>query len=102
MKPPQIALVSNRPNSLHFSYKRYLINVLRKEFDFSGVPLFLSAKAKNQNDMEQEDKTQNEQERIEQHISKQDTKEQKASKKPKVSKIQKTKPHRRGDKNTRY
>lgn len=102
VKPPQIALVSNRPNSLHFSYKRYLINVLRKEFDFSGVPLFLSAKAKNQNDMEQEDKTQNEQERIEQHISKQDTKEQKASKKPKVSKIQKTKPHRRGDKNTRY
>lgn len=25
-KPPQIALIMNRPNSLHFSYKRYLVN----------------------------------------------------------------------------
>ncbi|TLD96152.1 ribosome biogenesis GTPase Der [Helicobacter jaachi] len=46
-KPPQIALVSNRPQSLHFSYKRYLINMLRKQFDFEGVPILLSAKDKN-------------------------------------------------------
>ncbi|STP11341.1 GTP-binding protein [Helicobacter cinaedi] len=45
--PPQIALVSNRPQSLHFSYKRYIINVLREHFDFQGVPLLLSVRGKN-------------------------------------------------------
>lgn len=45
--PPQIALVSNRPQSLHFSYKRYIINVLREHFDFEGVPLLLSVRGKN-------------------------------------------------------
>lgn len=45
--PPQIALVSNRPQSLHFSYKRYIINVLREYFDFEGVPLLLSVRGKN-------------------------------------------------------
>ena len=50
IKPPQIALISNRPKSLHFSYKRYLVNVLREHFDFSGVPLFVNAKAKQNED----------------------------------------------------
>ncbi|WP_208356569.1 ribosome biogenesis GTPase Der [Helicobacter pylori] len=45
-KPPQISLVMNRPKSLHFSYKRYLINTLRKEFNFLGTPLILNAKDK--------------------------------------------------------
>ncbi|RDU55719.1 ribosome biogenesis GTPase Der [Helicobacter sp. MIT 01-3238] len=45
--PPQIALISNRPNSIHFSYKRYLINCLREEFSLSGVPLILSFRDKN-------------------------------------------------------
>lgn len=45
--PPQIALVSNRPESLHFSYKRYLVNILREKFDFEGVPIILSARSKN-------------------------------------------------------
>ncbi|WRG56003.1 ribosome biogenesis GTPase Der [Helicobacter pylori] len=45
-KPPQISLVMNRPKALHFSYKRYLINTLRKEFNFLGTPLILSAKDK--------------------------------------------------------
>ncbi|WQV07134.1 ribosome biogenesis GTPase Der [Helicobacter pylori] len=45
-KPPQISLVMNRPKALHFSYKRYLINTLRKEFNFLGTPLILNAKDK--------------------------------------------------------
>ncbi|MFP6167082.1 ribosome biogenesis GTPase Der, partial [Helicobacter pylori] len=43
-KPPQISLIMNRPKALHFSYKRYLINTLRKEFNFLGTPLILNAK----------------------------------------------------------
>lgn len=50
--PPKIALVMNRPNALHFSYKRYLINVLREQFDFSGVPIFIESRGKK--DREQE------------------------------------------------
>ncbi|MFP6030226.1 ribosome biogenesis GTPase Der [Helicobacter pylori] len=45
-RPPQISLIMNRPKALHFSYKRYLINTLRKEFNFLGTPLILNAKDK--------------------------------------------------------
>ncbi|BAW65555.1 ribosome biogenesis GTPase Der [Helicobacter pylori] len=45
-KPPQISLIMNRPKALHFSYKRYLINTLRKEFNFLGTPLILNTKDK--------------------------------------------------------
>ncbi|MBX7490217.1 ribosome biogenesis GTPase Der [Helicobacter turcicus] len=46
-KPPQIALIMNRPNSLHFSYKRYLVNFLRECFDFSGTRVIFIARGKN-------------------------------------------------------
>ncbi|WP_026942992.1 ribosome biogenesis GTPase Der [Helicobacter rodentium] len=51
-KPPQIALIMNRPNSLHFSYKRYLANFLREKFDFSGTRVIFIARGKN--DFEEE------------------------------------------------
>jgi len=38
-KPPKIALISNRPEFIHFSYRRYLANFFRSKFDFEGVPL---------------------------------------------------------------
>ena len=39
--PPRIALVMNRPKTLHFSYKRYLMNQLRETFQLEGTPLIL-------------------------------------------------------------
>lgn len=45
--PPRIALVMNRPEALHFSYRRYLINVLREKFTFLGTPVVLYAKGKD-------------------------------------------------------
>ncbi len=47
-KPPKIAIIMNRPDGLHFSYKRYLANTLRSKFDFEGVPLDLSARHRGQ------------------------------------------------------
>jgi len=41
IKPPRIALMVNKPDLLHFSYRRYLINTLREEFGFEGVPIDL-------------------------------------------------------------
>ena len=31
--------ISNYPNYIKDSYKRYLINEIRREFDFNGVPI---------------------------------------------------------------
>lgn len=47
-KPPKIALISNRPDGLHFSYKRYLANFLRSKFDFEGVPLDIVARKRGE------------------------------------------------------
>lgn len=46
-KPPKIALVMNKPRLLHFSYKRYLINFLRENFNFEGTPIHVIARGKN-------------------------------------------------------
>ncbi len=48
LAPPKIALVMNRPKALHFSYKRYLSNQIRKEFNFEGVPLIIASRKKGQ------------------------------------------------------
>lgn len=55
-KPPKFALVMNRPKSLHFSYKRFLVNRIRDEFGFEGAPVILIARARGEkdNDISQE------------------------------------------------
>ncbi|ECL3401869.1 ribosome biogenesis GTPase Der [Campylobacter jejuni] len=47
LAPPKIALIMNRPKALHFSYKRYLQNQIRKEFNFEGVPLVIASRKKS-------------------------------------------------------
>ncbi len=39
--PPVFMFFSNYPESLHFSYKRFLENRIREAFDFKGSPLIL-------------------------------------------------------------
>lgn len=50
-KPPTIALVMNR-NKLHFSYKRYLVNFLRKKDDFEGTPIVFIPRKKGEKNEE--------------------------------------------------
>jgi GTP-binding protein len=47
-RPPTFKCFMNFPQGIHFSYRRYLINFLRKTFGFSGTPvrLILSGKRK--------------------------------------------------------
>ena len=52
-KPPRIALVVNKPELLHFSYKRYLANILREQFDFEGVPLEIVARKRGERSEEE-------------------------------------------------
>ena len=44
--PPTFVLSINHPVDLHFSYKRYLENQLREEFDFRGTPLVLKVRTR--------------------------------------------------------
>ncbi|HID26963.1 MAG TPA: hypothetical protein EYP22_03910 [Methanosarcinales archaeon] len=48
MKPPKIALISNRPKGIHFSYIRYLNNQIRENFDLKGTPLILVPKKRGE------------------------------------------------------
>lgn len=45
--PPKFLLFVNDIELLHFSYKRYLENYLRKTFDFSGTPILITPRPKN-------------------------------------------------------
>jgi GTP-binding protein len=39
VRPSHFIIFSNYPNYIKDSYKRYLINEIRREFDFNGVPI---------------------------------------------------------------
>ena len=45
--PPTFILFVNDPELLHFSYKRFLENKIRAAFDFTGTPIRIMARKKN-------------------------------------------------------
>ncbi|MBU9713457.1 ribosome biogenesis GTPase Der [Evansella tamaricis] len=45
--PPTFVLFVNDPELLHFSYRRYLENKIRATFNFSGTPIRIVARKKN-------------------------------------------------------
>ena len=47
-KPPSFVLFVNESALLHFSYKRYLENCIRKAYDFSGTPIKISVREKEE------------------------------------------------------
>jgi GTP-binding protein len=40
-KPPSFVIFTNRPEGIHFSYERYIMNRFRDAFEFTGTPLKL-------------------------------------------------------------
>jgi len=44
--PPTFVAMSNAPDSIHFSYQRYVQNQLRKRFGFVGCPIRVYYRAK--------------------------------------------------------
>jgi GTP-binding protein len=44
VRPPTVTIFVNDPALMHFSYERYLVNQLRKEFGFAGTPLVLQVR----------------------------------------------------------
>ena len=50
-KPPTFVVFVNDKELFHFSYERYLINQLRKEFGLQGTPIRMIIREKNEKDM---------------------------------------------------
>lgn len=46
VRPPTFVLFTNRPDSVHFSYQRYLANCFRETFGLTQVPLRLQFKGR--------------------------------------------------------
>ncbi|MEF9864442.1 MAG: ribosome biogenesis GTPase Der, partial [Christensenellaceae bacterium] len=49
VRPPAFVIFVNETALVHFSYKRYLENYLRKTFDFSGTPIKIIVRQKDDN-----------------------------------------------------
>jgi GTPase len=46
--PPTFVAISNAPDSIHFSYRRFVANQLRQHLEFENVPIRVHYKAKRQ------------------------------------------------------
>lgn len=50
--PPTFVIFVNDDTLMHFSYRRYLENALRRSFDFEGTPIRLIIRNKNEKDID--------------------------------------------------
>jgi GTPase len=48
-KPPCFVIFTNRPDGIHFSYERYIMNQFREAFGFTGTPLKLIFRGRDRN-----------------------------------------------------
>ena len=53
-KPPTFVIFVNSKDLFHFSYERYLVNKIRKEFGLEGTPIRIIAREKNEKTAEKE------------------------------------------------
>jgi len=49
VSPPTFIFFVNDPKQVHFSYRRYLENILREQFGFAGTPIRLSFRGRDEN-----------------------------------------------------
>jgi len=46
VRPPTFVFFTNRPDDIHFSYERYLVNCLREKFSLDRVPIRIQFKGR--------------------------------------------------------
>ena len=51
IKPPKFTFRVNNKGLVHFSYERYIENKIRENFDFTGTPIELQFKNRNEEDL---------------------------------------------------
>ena len=49
-KPPTFVIFVNNKDIFHFSYERYLVNHIRKEFGMTGTPIRIIVREKSDKD----------------------------------------------------
>ena len=49
VQPPTFVIFVNNKELFHFSYERYLVNQIRKEFGLEGTPVRIIAREKGEN-----------------------------------------------------
>ncbi len=52
-RPPVFIIMASSPDNIHFSYRRYVLNQLRKTFAFEGVPIEAHYKARRRREREE-------------------------------------------------
>jgi GTP-binding protein len=50
VRPPRFLASVNDPELVHFSYRRFLINEIRKRYDFRGVPVLIGYRGRGKGD----------------------------------------------------
>ena len=50
VRPPTFVVISNHPESVHWSYQRYVMNQIRERFGFEGSAIRVHYRAKNRRD----------------------------------------------------
>ena len=50
-KPPTFVIFVNKKDLFHFSYERYIVNQIRKEFGFVGTPIRIIVREKMEKDI---------------------------------------------------
>ena len=51
IKPPTFVIFTNSKQLFHFSYQRYIINQIRKEFGMEGTPIRLIIREKSEKNL---------------------------------------------------
>ncbi len=51
-KPPTFAIFANSKKLFHFSYQRYIVNILRKEYGFIGSPIKILIRERKEKDVD--------------------------------------------------
>lgn len=46
VRPPTFVMMTNHPEAIHWSYQRYIVNSLRKQFGFEGTPIRVRYRAR--------------------------------------------------------
>jgi GTP-binding protein len=54
--PPTFVAMTNAPDSIHFSYRRFVVNQLREKFGFEGVPVRVHYKARRRRELTEKSK----------------------------------------------
>lgn len=50
VRPPRFLVSVNNPDLFHFSYRRFLVNAIREEYGFGGVPLLVGYRSHKDED----------------------------------------------------